>query len=156
MSMPLTPNESPVEVARGIIDANQYMTLATADLQGRPWATPVWFAQRELREFFWVSRSERRHSENVAATGRVALVVFDSTTPVGSGAGVYAEGWAALVTDSELADALSVFNAKSEASALPTWSASKVSHDAPFSLYRMVASQVWVLDEHEDRIPVRE
>ena len=30
--------------ARRIIDANSYMTLATADADGRPWATPVWFA----------------------------------------------------------------------------------------------------------------
>ena len=30
-----------VEAARGIIDANRYMTLATADAEGEPWASPV-------------------------------------------------------------------------------------------------------------------
>jgi hypothetical protein len=33
--------------AKEIIDANRYMTLATADAQGTPWASPVWFAHRE-------------------------------------------------------------------------------------------------------------
>jgi hypothetical protein len=28
-------------VARDIIHANRYLTLATADVDGRPWATPV-------------------------------------------------------------------------------------------------------------------
>jgi hypothetical protein len=29
-------------VARGIIDLNLYMTLGTADEDGRPWASPVY------------------------------------------------------------------------------------------------------------------
>ena len=30
-------------VARQIVAANMYMTLATADRDGRPWASPVWY-----------------------------------------------------------------------------------------------------------------
>jgi hypothetical protein len=30
--------------ARGIIDANLYLVLATADGTGRPWSSPVYFA----------------------------------------------------------------------------------------------------------------
>jgi hypothetical protein len=40
---------------RAIVDANSFMTLATADADGLPWASPVWFAPAEYREFFWVS-----------------------------------------------------------------------------------------------------
>jgi hypothetical protein len=29
------------DLGRGIIDASRYMTLATADGDGRPWAAPV-------------------------------------------------------------------------------------------------------------------
>ncbi len=35
--------------AKRIIDSNQYMTLGTADREGRPWASPVWFAHEEDR-----------------------------------------------------------------------------------------------------------
>ena len=33
-------------MAREIIDANLYMTLATADSEGRPWASPVYPAEK--------------------------------------------------------------------------------------------------------------
>jgi predicted pyridoxine 5'-phosphate oxidase superfamily flavin-nucleotide-binding protein len=42
-------------VVKAIVDANQYLTLATADEDGQPWASPVWFASTDYREFFWVS-----------------------------------------------------------------------------------------------------
>ena len=53
-------------VARSIIDKHRYMTLGTADADGLPWASPVWYAPRDYREFFWVSSPEARHSRNLA------------------------------------------------------------------------------------------
>jgi pyridoxine/pyridoxamine 5'-phosphate oxidase len=154
MSMTFRPDESPTEAARRIIDENSYATLATADVDGRPWVTPVWFAERRLRQFVWVSRITRRHSQNVAQRAEIALAVFDSTVQVGSASAVYVEAAAAQVPDHELAAALAVFNAKCEASGLSTWDESKVSGDSPHRLYLATASQVWVLDEHENRVPV--
>ena len=101
-------NESPTDVARRIIDENSYATLATADVDGRPWVTPVWFAERGLRQYGWVSRTTRRHSQNVAQRAEIALVVFDSTAPGGSGSAVYVEAAAAQVPDHELPVSLSV------------------------------------------------
>jgi pyridoxine/pyridoxamine 5'-phosphate oxidase len=154
MTMTFMPNEAPRDVARRIIDGNSYATLATADVEGRPWATPVWFAERGLRQYVWVSRTTRRHSQNVAQRAQIALVVFDSTVPVGSGSAVYVEAAAAQVPDHELEAALPVFNAKCEASGLSTWDRSKVSGGAPHRLYLATAAQVWVLDDHENRVPV--
>jgi nitroimidazol reductase NimA-like FMN-containing flavoprotein (pyridoxamine 5'-phosphate oxidase superfamily) len=54
-------------VARDIIDSNAYMTLATADENGRPWASPVWYAAEGYAHFYWVSSPEARHSRNLAA-----------------------------------------------------------------------------------------
>ncbi|GAA1976958.1 pyridoxamine 5'-phosphate oxidase family protein [Microbacterium pumilum] len=152
--MSSTADDSPTGVARRIIDANSYATLATADAEGRPWVTPVWFAERDLREYLWVSRTERRHSQNVAERAELALVVFDSTAAAGSANAVYVEAVAAPVSDTDLDDLLAVFNAKCEASGLRAWPRSKVSGHEPFRLYRATASQVWVLDEHEHRVPV--
>ena len=39
---------------------------AVADEAGLPWASPVWFASVDLREFFWVSSPDARHSRNLA------------------------------------------------------------------------------------------
>ncbi|ANJ28119.1 hypothetical protein ATC03_16770 [Agromyces aureus] len=140
--------------ARRILEANAYLTLATADAAGRPWATPVWFAVRDLREFVWVSRPSRRHSENIAARAEVALAVYDTTTPVGDATAVYAEGLAEPVPEDAIDDALAVYNAGCEASGLRPWAEGSVTGAAPHRLYRAVASHLWVLDEREDRVEV--
>lgn len=61
--------------AREILDANRYMTLASADREGELWASPVWFAHAEYGEFLWISRPEARHSRNVVARPRCRLPV---------------------------------------------------------------------------------
>lgn len=65
-------------VARSIIESNRFMTLGTADADGLPWASPVWYAPKDPRELFWVSSPVARHSRNVAARPQVAIVIFDS------------------------------------------------------------------------------
>ena len=47
----MEPETDLAALAREIIDSNQYMTLATADADGRPWASPVWFAHERYTEF---------------------------------------------------------------------------------------------------------
>ena len=42
-------------VARAIIDSNLYMTLGTADENGRPWMSPVYYTPERNAEFYWVS-----------------------------------------------------------------------------------------------------
>src|ERR671914_2974523 len=76
-------------IARAIIDSNFYMTLGTADGDGRPWVSPVCYAHDRYAEFYWVSSPEATHSRNLAARPQVSIVIFDSRTPVGCGQGVY-------------------------------------------------------------------
>jgi nitroimidazol reductase NimA-like FMN-containing flavoprotein (pyridoxamine 5'-phosphate oxidase superfamily) len=72
--------------AREIVESNLYVTLATANAEGRPRASPVWFAHEGYRDFLWVSRPEARHSRNLAARPELALVIFDSTAAEGDAA----------------------------------------------------------------------
>jgi len=76
-------------IARGIIDSNVYMTLGTADEDGQPWASPVFYATEGYQEFYWVSSPEVTHSQNVAQRPQVSMVVFDSQVPPGTGQAVY-------------------------------------------------------------------
>ena len=52
------------------------MTLATADADGLPWATPVEFACDESMRFYWTSHFDARHSRNVRANARAAAVIY--------------------------------------------------------------------------------
>src|SRR6266508_2746719 len=76
-------------IAREIVDGTLYMVLATADQSGQPWASPVYFAHRDYREFFWISESEATHSVNLRDRREVGIVIFDSTVPINTGQGVY-------------------------------------------------------------------
>jgi hypothetical protein len=114
----------------------------------------VWFAERDLHEFTWVSRFETRHSRNIAERPEVSIAIFDSTVPVGDAVAVYVEATAHELPEGDLSGALEVFNARSIAQGLRAWRPSDVSGFAPHRLYRATASQAWVLDEEEHRVPL--
>jgi hypothetical protein len=72
---------NPGTVARGTIDANLYMVIATADETGRPWASPVYFANSGYAEFFWVSSPAATHSRNIVVRPQVGIVIFTPRRP---------------------------------------------------------------------------
>ncbi len=97
-------------VARRIVDANMYMTLATADGDGRPWASPVWFAPLMYAEFLWVSTPEARHSRNIAQRPEVAIVIFDSTVPIGGAEALYIEAVAEQLSGAAIDPAIATYS----------------------------------------------
>jgi nitroimidazol reductase NimA-like FMN-containing flavoprotein (pyridoxamine 5'-phosphate oxidase superfamily) len=140
--------------ARTIIDANLYMTLATADEVGRPWASPVYFAHADHREFFWVSRPDATHSLNIAARPELGIVVFDSHAPISTGGGMYMSAIAEEVTGDERETGMAVFSARSLVHGGEEWGVDHVEAPSHLRLYRATASEHWVLDERDRRQPV--
>jgi predicted pyridoxine 5'-phosphate oxidase superfamily flavin-nucleotide-binding protein len=140
--------------ARAVIAANRYMTLGTADDSGHPWVTPVWFAPADYREFFWVSSPAARHSRNIAIRPDVAIVIFDSQVPVGSAAAVYMTAVAQELTGAAQERGLEVFARESEAQGLSVWGLADVTAPARHRLYRAAVIEQWVLDPHDERLPV--
>jgi hypothetical protein len=133
------------DLARTIIDANRYMVLGTADPDGQPWVTPVWFASEDYRHFHWVSSPDARHSRNVAARPEVAIAIFDSTVPVGGAQAVYMSGSAAELTGAELERGIESFGRLSEADVGRLWGLDDVQPPSPFRLYRAAVSEHYVL-----------
>ena len=147
-------SDPPAAAARAVIDANRYMTLGTADESGHPWVTPVWFAPVDYREVFWVSSPATRHSRNLAARSQVSIVVFDSQVPVGSAAAVYMTAVAQELTGAALERGLEVFARESAAQGLTVWTMANVTAPARHRLYRAAVTEQWVLDPHDERLPV--
>ena len=131
--------------ARDLIAGSRYMTLATADAAGRPWATPVWFAAAAPDELLWVSRPQARHSRNIAERGDVAIAIFDSHVAVGAGEGVYLDASAEVVPDAELDRAIAAFSNASERQGAAAWSRAEVSEPAELRLYRAAVREAWAL-----------
>jgi hypothetical protein len=133
------------DLARKVTDSNRYMTLGTADADGNPWVTPVWFASEDYTHFQWVSSPDARHSRNVASRPEVAIAIFDSTVPVGGAQAVYMSGLAVEVTDNELERGIEIFGRLSEAGVGRRWGLDDVLPPSPFRLYRAVVSEHYVL-----------
>jgi uncharacterized protein YhbP (UPF0306 family) len=141
-------------IARAIIDSNMYMTLGTADENGRPWVSPVYYVPEGYVDFYWVSSPEAKHSRNLAARAEVSIVIFDSRTPVGSGQGVYMSAVAEELMGDDIERGIAVFSRRSEAHGAGEWNLEDVRPPARHRLYRATASEHFVLDPQDRRMPV--
>ena len=145
---------------RDIIDANQYMVLATADADGRPWSSPVWFAVADYAEFFWVSSPEVRHSRNLAVRAELSFVVFDSQVPIGTGQAVYMAGVAEQLSGAEMERGIALFSRRALAFGGRAWTPADVLDPSPIRLYRATATEHFMLDKsgkgpgYDHRTPV--
>jgi nitroimidazol reductase NimA-like FMN-containing flavoprotein (pyridoxamine 5'-phosphate oxidase superfamily) len=148
--------EDLVAVARAIIHANRYLTLATAGADGRPWASPVWFAPAGPRELLWVSRPQTRHSRNLAARPDATAVIFDSHAAVGEGQAVWLAGTAGALDGAAAVERIDAFSRRSQAQGAAAWSAADVRPPAELRLYRLQVAEAWVLEPggRDVRVPV--
>jgi hypothetical protein len=129
-----TSPHDPARIARAVIDANSYMTVATSDHAGQPWPSPVWYAHAGYREFFWVSAPTALHSRNLADRPQAGIVIFDSHAPAGSPQAVYMVATARQVAADEVAQAIAVYSARSQELIGRPWSSQDVCAPGPLRL----------------------
>jgi uncharacterized protein YhbP (UPF0306 family) len=153
MSVPANEPHDHWSVVTSVIDANRFMTLATADGHGTPWANPVWFATDDHRRFLWVSSPQTRHSRNIEARPEIAIVIYDSRTTPADRQAVYLEAVAQQVSADDLADAIEIFSRTSVDQGLSAWSREDVTEPRLFRMYDAIATQHWILGETDVRIP---
>jgi nitroimidazol reductase NimA-like FMN-containing flavoprotein (pyridoxamine 5'-phosphate oxidase superfamily) len=140
--------QDPGEVARAIVHANVYMTLATADGEGRPWASPVFYATDGAGAFYWMSSPETTHSRNLAARPEVALVIFDSRAVPPDGEGVWLSATAAELTGEDIEAGLAVYPGPPERGGRRI-GLDVVTAPSPYRLYRAVVTEASILCPRE-------
>jgi hypothetical protein len=127
---------TPQQRARRLIDENQNMVLATADPEGIPWISPVFFVPDENYNLYWTSEKTARHSENIRCTGATAIVIFDAEPgkPVDA---VYMSCESDELTDPvEIHRAIAVLSRKPQPEKWSIDSVEDVSGDGPWRIYR--------------------
>jgi nitroimidazol reductase NimA-like FMN-containing flavoprotein (pyridoxamine 5'-phosphate oxidase superfamily) len=142
------------ELARAIVDANVYVTLATADGDGMPHASPVFFAARDPRTLFWMSTLDAQHSRNLLVRPAISMVMFDSHIAVGHGQAVYLQGTARTVPEEQLDDALRWYPGPPSRGARRT-APEDLRGEAPWRLYRADVTEHFVLCPRQDGVCVR-
>jgi hypothetical protein len=133
-------------IVRKVIDDNVYMTLATADSDGQPWASPVFYAADAYRDLYWVSSPDVTHSHNIDGRPQIGIVIFDSRTPVGTAntTAVYMTAIAARVPVDQLDHGLRVYPGPPERGARQ-FTLADVQPPGPYRLYRATVSEHFVL-----------
>ena len=86
-----------------LLAASSYLVLATADADGRPWTTPLFFALLAEDRLLWVSSPQSSHSQNLRIRPEAAMTVFDSHAPIGEAEAVYLEAGVSLLPHDQLA-----------------------------------------------------
>jgi hypothetical protein len=150
----MTPQDDLARIARAVIDANSYLTVATVDDAGLPWPSPVWYAHDGYREFFWVSAPATRHSRGLAAHPRAGIVIFDSHSPAWTAQAVYMTVTAAEAIPDELGRGIAVYSARSRSLLGRPWTPDELRAPAPLRLYRARVSELFVIDGGDQRQPV--
>jgi hypothetical protein len=143
--------------ARAVLDGTCYVVLATADADGAPWATPVWFAHDGLDRLYWLSWPGARHSALIEQRPEIALTVFDSHAVPNEGTAFYATARAQQCPEDQLEDGLRVVNRRALAQGIGEFTRERVSGDARLRLYVAEITRAWVLDqdaEVDQRAPV--
>jgi hypothetical protein len=146
-------------MGRELIDTNLFMTLGTADEEGMPWVSPVYFAPNGYSELYWVSVPDVGHSVNIARRPQVSIVVFDSRQRPGSGLAVYMSATAEQVAEDDLARGLDIFNNRFPNPAdhgLWGFTREQVEAPAALRLYRATVSQHSMLCRKEIGQPCAE
>lgn len=148
---------SDVDRLKETIDANVYMTLATVDETGQPWASPVFFASADYHDFYWISAPDTTHSRNLAVRPQLSIVIFNSQLRPGAGQAkaVYMSGVAGLVEDAEVDRGLEIYPGAPERGGrqIP---AATLRPPGPYRLYRATVSQHSMLCQRPDGQPCTE
>jgi hypothetical protein len=138
-------------IARDIIDANLYMILGTADRDGAPWVSPVYFASADYTRFYWTSTLDATHSRNLAERPGLSIVIFDSQVPPYHGRAVYLSAIGVELDGDELDEGLAVYPGPRPGATSLT--REDVTAPAPYRLYRATASEHSILCPREPRQP---
>jgi len=147
------------ELVRLIFESS-FMTLATADREAVPWASPVEFVCDESLRFYWVSVFDARHSRNVEANPHAAFTIYDSAQTPGVAAvqGLYGEGGVEMLRGDDLEASRPILNrwvqwrdAGRDTRRSRRSASSGFGGDMPWRFYRLTPTQLYALDPDPPR-----
>lgn len=134
----------PRDVIIKYLDEARIMQVATS-VNNQPWVATVYFAVDNLHNIFWVSRPDRRHSQELVANPQVAGAIALPHTPGEKVRGVQFSGVASEVTDAD--EIRHHFLAYSERFGQPELADAIISGQNPVRLYQIKPELFVLFDE---------
>lgn len=138
-------------IAQSIVRSNIYLTLATSDGENA-WSSPVFYCFDEDFNFYFISKPDSRHIQNIMKNPSVSFSIFDSHQPEGEGNGVQGSGKVTVLEDDRLIDGLLYYK-----TSFIKLTADNLTGDAPYRLFKLVPEKWFTLDpdaETDERIKI--
>jgi uncharacterized protein YhbP (UPF0306 family) len=138
--------------AKRVIEKNFFMTVSTADIDGSPWISPLYYAFDDSYTFYWYSSKLTKHSGIITRNNRVAVTIFNSNLTENDLGGVFFTGKAYELDEKELSHALDVYftrtfphdpDSKQQMIARPN----DFLGDSALRMYKFVPEKVYVTGE---------
>lgn len=133
--------------AKQLIQRLNYLTLATSNQEGQPWNSPVFGAYDNNGTFYWGSRIDTQHSQNIAENNRGFIVVYDSTVAPSHAEAIYAQVICKELAKSEINQAIKLLHAKFGDSYM---NPADVQEVEPRRLYKAKIIHAWITDPERD------
>lgn len=142
------------EFAAELLRRNDHMAIASADADGTPWNSPVFYSHAPDFRLLWVSSKNALHSKNIRARPEVGLVVFET----GPAEGLYIGALAREVGDEPgLEDAAEVVRTKEQPDKFRIKTLDDVRGDVVWRIYEAVPQTAYLrVDAIEDGQSVTE
>lgn len=139
-------NPTVIEKAKNIIESNLYCSLSTCSTDGDPWISPVFFVYDDDWNLYWSSAIISQHSQNIYSNrGKVAIAIYGSQVPEGTGQGLYFTGTAKVVESFESALAEKIIGwARQRTKNANNKTAADYLGDSPRRFYQFTPQNVWV------------
>ena len=128
-----------------ILRNNLYLNLATVCEDGKPWNTPLFYSY-DGKILCWWSPITAIHSLNIARDNNVFVTIYDSTTPIGNGSGLYLQGTAHEILPENIDYPLASYCEKAKSFML---NKSDCIGNAPARLYQFDIQNMWMNSETE-------
>ena len=132
-----------IEICEYLIENNNHLVLATADTEGKPWISPLFFAYDTSYNTYWVSDKSARHSENIRSRPEVSISIFCPVPPDNVFDGIYIDAEAAELTEErDILEAISVLQARPQSSKFMVSDISNVTGDASWRIYKAAPQEI--------------
>lgn len=138
----------PLHNAKHLLNSVAIATMATVNPDGSPHNSPFFFAYSpDVTHIYWRSRTETQHSQNIARTGQLFVVLYRAD---GAHGGLYIQAHNGRVAEgSEFDDAATAFN-KARVKAKRSEISKEVYAASPPKLYVANVQKMWTSDSEQD------
>ncbi len=136
-------------IAKKIIKSNIYLTLATVDKNGKPWASPVRYHLDSKFNFYFISQTTSVHIKNALKNPLISFAIFDSSQPAGTGNGVQGVGMIKLLQDKDMKEALKWYKSSFIAQVADKKGKLTYKYFGSYRLFKLASKKLFVLDPKE-------